>query len=280
LPLRTLLDEDRLDRDQGVTVARDLAAVLAEVHESGVVHEPSTRATSWRERLGGALGPNGRVIVQVIPGVELIVKLQLLYLFGDYDEAARMAEAAEDVAYSTEGMIWDAWRCFYRALTLAARCPSLDTGPREVALRDLQTLLGHMRVWAENSHENFGHRYQLVLAETAAVRGDPGAAMDAYEQAIREAAEHGFVQIEALANECYARFWLRRGNEEVAAVYLRAAERCYARWGASAKLDEMRSRYPHRVLHLPDAASGRHWREAIDLDTVMKAAQVVSGEVG
>jgi signal transduction histidine kinase/DNA-binding NarL/FixJ family response regulator len=208
-----------------------------------------------------------------------IAKLQLLYLFGNYEEAQRMAEAAEEVAYSTEGMIWDAWRCFYRALTLAARCPSLETGPRDVALGDLQSLLGRLRVWAENSHENFGHRYQLVLAETAALRGDTGAAMDAYEQAVREAAEHRFVQIEAIANECYARFWLRRGNEAVAAVYLRAAERCYARWGAAAKLQEMRSRYPHRALHLPDPASGRHWREAIDLGTVMKAAQVVSGEV-
>jgi len=140
-------------------------------------------------------------------------------------------------------------------------------------------LLGRLRVWAENCPENFSHRYRLVLAETAAVRGDPAAAMDAFDLAIREAAEHGFVQIEAIANECCARFWLRRSHEEVAAVYLRAAERCYARWGATAKLAEMRSRYPHRALHLPDAARGRHWREAIDLGTVMKASRVVSGEV-
>lgn len=217
--------------------------------------------------------------VKFFASIYRIVKLQLLYLFGDYEAAARMAEAAEEVAYSTEGMIWGAWRCFYRALTLAALCPSLDSGSRVVAARELQTLLGRLRVWAENCPENFGHRYQLVLAESASVHGDSGAAMDAYEMAIREAGEHGFVQIEAIANECCARFWLRRDNQDVAAVYLRAAERCYARWGATAKLAEMRSRYPHRALHLPDAASGRHWREAIDLGTVMKAARVVSGEV-
>jgi serine/threonine protein kinase len=38
VPLRTLLDGDRLDRDQRVSVIRDLAAALAGVHELGVVH--------------------------------------------------------------------------------------------------------------------------------------------------------------------------------------------------------------------------------------------------
>ena len=173
-------------------------------------------------------------------------------------------------------MIWDAWRCFYQALTLFAHYPSLTASVQQTTLIVLDRLCAQMQTWAENSPENFGHRNALLAAESAALRGDASEAMTAYERAIAEAAEHGFIQIEALANECYARFWLRRGNENVAEIYLRVAERSYAQWGAAAKVESLQTRYPNLLGPMPSDPLDPH---ALDLTTVMRASQVISGEV-
>ena len=56
--------------------------------------------------------------------------------------------------------------------------------------------------------------------------------MRCYEQAIRSAREHGFVQNESLAHELAARFYAARGFETIAHTYLQNARYCYLRWGA------------------------------------------------
>ena len=207
-----------------------------------------------------------------------VCKLQLLYLFGEYDEAVMTARLAADVAGKTEGMIWDAWRCFYEALALLGRFPALPVEAREPATQQIETLSHRLRTWAENSPTNFGHRHALVVAETAALGGDTAAAVQAYERAISESAEHGFLQIEALASERYGRFWLDRGNQRLATIYLAAARDRYAAWGALAKVTDLQTRYGAQLERQP-VDTRRHDTDAFDLKTVVRAAQAISGEV-
>jgi len=54
--------------------------------------------------------------------------------------------------------------------------------------------------------------------------------MRLYEQAIRSAAERGFLQDRALAGELAARFYRLRSLDKVADTYLDEARDCYARW--------------------------------------------------
>ena len=211
-------------------------------------------------------------------GIYYVCKLQLLYLFGEYEEAERFGHKAQDVAEKTAGMIWDAWRCFYQALTLLARHPSLGKDVQPEARREIERLLSAMRTWAENSPESFSHRYALLLAESAALQGDVAEAMTAYERAIATAAEHGFIQVEAVANERYAHFWLQRGNLDIARQYFTAARDCYAKWGATAKVAELETRHRDLRLVSPETA-GPLGPDALDLATVMRAARVISGEV-
>src|ERR1700719_710684 len=65
-----------------------------------------------------------------------------------------------------------------------------------------------------------------------------------YEEAIRSAREHGFVQNEGLAYEVAARFYAGRGFETFAHAYLRNARNCYLRWGADGKVRQLDQRYP------------------------------------
>ena len=106
--------------------------------------------------------------------------------------------------------------------------------------------------------------------------------MHLYEQAIRSARANGFVHNEALAYELAARFYAARGFEKIAHVYLRNARYGYLRWGADGKVRQLDELYPHlrrtRSLHAPSSTIGTPV-EQLDLATVIKVSQAVSGEI-
>ena len=103
-----------------------------------------------------------------------------------------------------------------------------------------------------------------------------------YEEAIRSAREHGFVQNEGLANELAARFYAARGFETIAEAYLRKARSCYLRWGADGKVRQLDQTYPHLrqepASPRSDSTIGTPV-EQLDLATVVKVSQAVSGEI-
>jgi PAS domain S-box-containing protein len=91
---------------------------------------------------------------------------------------------------------------------------------------------------------NHQHKVDLILAEQARVAGDVAVAIDHYEAAITGARENAYRHEEALANECYARFWVERGNDRFAMQFMREAHALYKRWGAIAIVEHLEAQYP------------------------------------
>ena len=171
---------------------------------------------------------------------------------------------------------------FYGALSQAASC---DAAPPDERQQHVDALAAHHRqleVWAENCPENFENRAALVGAEIARIEGRELDAERLYEQAIRSARANGFVHNEALANELAARFYAARGFEKIARVYLQDARYGYLRWGADGKVRQLEQLHPHLrdapVPASPTATIGAPV-EQLDVGTVLKAAQAVSGEI-
>src|SRR5262249_42158529 len=106
-------------------------------------------------------------------------------------------------------------------------------------------------------------------------------AMQLYERAIHESADHGFIQDQALANEIAARFYASRGLPTVAHTYLREARNCYARWGAFAKVEQLDESDPDTPQ--PRATTLLTTIEApakeLDLGTFVKMSEAISGEI-
>src|SRR5258708_6632519 len=106
--------------------------------------------------------------------------------------------------------------------------------------------------------------------------------MRLYEEAIRLAHTNGFVHNEALANELAARFYMACGFEKIALTYLRDARYCYLRWGAVGKVRQLDELYPQlreeEPVPGPTSTIGT-WVEDLDLATVIKVSQAVSGEI-
>ena len=119
---------------------------------------------------------------------------------------------------------------------------------------------GRLEVWANHCPENFATRSCTWLrAEIARLEERELDAMRLYEEAIRSAREHGFVQNEGLSNELAARFYAARGFETIANAYLRNARYCYLRWGADGKVRQLDRLHPHLAAadgHRPTATIG------------------------
>ena len=171
---------------------------------------------------------------------------------------------------------------FYGALSQAACCHSAASGERQQHLDAIAAHHKQLQLWAENCPENFENRAALVGAEIARLEGRELDAEHLYEQAIRSARENGFVHNEAIANELAARFYEARGFKTISHAYLQKARYCYSRWGATGKVRQIDKLYPQ--LREDEPASGLTRTiaasvEHLDLTTVIKVSQAVSGEI-
>ncbi len=211
-----------------------------------------------------------------------IRKLQARALAGDHAPALAAATKAERLLWMSPVIFERAEYHFYVALALAALC---DAASAAESARYREALAAHHRQlqeWADNIPENFENRAALVGAEIARLEGRELDAERLYERAIRSARANGFVHNEALANELAARFYAAREFETIAHAYLRIARHCYLRWGADGKVRQLEEMYPH--LRTEEPASGPMSTIAtpvqrLDLATVIKVSQAVSGEI-
>jgi PAS domain S-box-containing protein len=210
-----------------------------------------------------------------------ILKVQARFMSGDYRKALAASENAKKWHWSSEAFFHSLDYYYYAALTVAA-CYENASADEQQEWREL--LAAHreqLRVWAENYPPTFADKYALVAAEIARLEGRDADAMRLYEQAIRAARDHSFVQNEGLAHEVAARFYAARGFETFANAYLRNARYCYLRWGADGKVRQLDRLYPH-------LAAGERNRSTdtigspvqhLDVASVVKASQAMSSEI-
>jgi PAS domain S-box-containing protein len=211
-----------------------------------------------------------------------IRKLQARFFAGDYPSALDAAERARRLLWTSASMFETAEYHFYAALARAASCDSAFPDQHREHFEALAAHHRQLEIWVENCPENFENRAALVGAEIARIESRDLDAMHLYEQAIRSAHTNGFVHNEALANELAARFYGARGFEKIAQGYLRDARYCYLQWGAAGKVQQLDDLYPHlsekELVPGPTSTIGASV-EHLDLATVIKVSQTVSGEI-
>jgi signal transduction histidine kinase/CheY-like chemotaxis protein len=171
---------------------------------------------------------------------------------------------------------------FYAALARAAYCHTSTTEQQPPHLEALTAHHRQLQIWAQHCPDNFADRTALVGAEIARIEGRHLDAERLYEEAIRLAQEHGFIHNEGVAGELAAHFYAARGLDTIAQAYLRNARYCYLRWGADGKVRQLDESYPHLRAELSPRSSTTQSGtplEHLDLTTVVKVSQAVSGEI-
>ncbi|HEY8209484.1 MAG TPA: AAA family ATPase [Myxococcaceae bacterium] len=172
-----------------------------------------------------------------------ILRVQACYLFGDPERAWRYAQ---DVATlpSLRSLFLQVDFRYYEALAAAALVPGAGPAERSRLTGSLRECLRALETWSVNAPMNFQHKRDLVAAEVARIEDRPVDALALYHRAIEGAGREGFTQDEALAHELCARFHRARGATRMADLHLAASIDGYARWGATAKVDQMERELP------------------------------------
>jgi predicted ATPase/signal transduction histidine kinase/tRNA A-37 threonylcarbamoyl transferase component Bud32 len=225
-----------------------------------------------------------------------LAKLILCCFFRNYNEAIKNARNMEKYKNNLTGLVHAAQNTFYSSLAIIFHYPYVSKTEQKQYLKKVASHQKQMKTWAHHAPMNFQHKYDLVEAEKARVLAQNETAIIYYERAIKGAKEQGFIQEEALANECAAEFYLALGREKVAKTYMIEAYYCYIRWGAVAKVRDLEETYPRLISRTqqpetisfdPTSTTTSNWKTtstsshstALDFGTIMKAAQALSGEI-
>ncbi len=218
-------------------------------------------------------------------------KTMLYYLYGDYENCVETGQNEKIVADGVTGQALVPTFYFYYALGLAALY--LDpVNKKRKHLKTLTSIHKMFKKWAEQGVYNYLHKFHLISAELARIKNKQDEAMTLYDKAIREASKNTFIHEEAIANECAARFYIAMDDEYKAGKYMTAAYYCYEKWGAIVKVNDLIDKYPTLIktdtgkgdsstTKIPtETATGIFTTtDSLDISTVMKATQAISGEI-
>ena len=222
------------------------------------------------------------------------VRLHKTFWFGNYTAALEIAKPAESTLALIPGYILEFEHYFLYPLVLTALYADASEIDQAEYFQKIEWCEQKMKVWAENAPENFLHRYLLIQAEKSRITGNEMDAMRLYDQAIQLAKKDEFVQNAALGNELAARFWLDNGKEDFASIYMRQAHYLYGQWGATAKVQDLEAKYPQllvttrklkifepTVITMAVKSTTTQFTSStpLDLASIMKAAQTLSGEM-
>ena len=210
------------------------------------------------------------------------LKVQARYLSLDYDAAVHASTKAQPLLWSAPSLLEPSAFRFYSALSHAATWDSAAPDKKQEHLEALAAHHKQLETWAEHCPENFENRAALVGAEIARIEGRLIDAEGLYEKAIRSAHANGFIHNEAVAYEVAARFYAARGFDKIEEAYLQEARYCYLRWGADGKVRQLDELYPHLRKQEPTRGTSSTIvapGELLDLATVIKVSQAVSGEM-
>lgn len=224
-----------------------------------------------------------------------LAKTMLHYHFGDAAQAIETAKLAKPHEQAMLGSINVVEHKYYESLALLAHYGRAKAADRPRYLSTVRLNQRKMRKWAKHAPMNYQHKHDLVAAELARVRGNISRALELYDQAITGARKNEYINDLALAHELAAEFYLAQNKTKIAQGYLLDARHTYLRWGAMAKVKNLDSSYPdllvqnpvksvltsdtaNRIHSAPTASSGQP-ADLLDLNTVIKSSQAISGEI-
>jgi diguanylate cyclase (GGDEF)-like protein len=219
-------------------------------------------------------------------------KLILCYLFGEYALAVENAALTAEYITGVTGSLFETLFYFYDSLAKLAICDRLEKIAQQRILKQVALNQKKLQNWAQHSPTNYLHKFYLVAAEVYRVKGQKDLAIEYYDRAVEHSRINKYINEEALAQELTAKFYFKQQKEAIAKAYMREASYCYTRWGATAKVADLETRYPELVSRAISATNQEAFvnkfeletsiktsSESLDLATVTKASQTISSEI-
>lgn len=207
-----------------------------------------------------------------------LLNLRLRYIMGDAEGAVAAGAAAQKLLHYHLGTLIVPEFYFYFALSMAAAWPRAAKFKKRLYRRRIRRFRDKLDAMARTCPENYRHKHLLVAGELAAISGRSMEAMTLYHRAARSARENEFIHIYAVVNERTGRFYRRLRFDENARTCLMSARDAYRKWGATAKVLSLETRFPEIAgSQLPDKPLATY--DPIDFAAIVEALQAISTEI-
>ncbi|MBN1847027.1 MAG: AAA family ATPase [Deltaproteobacteria bacterium] len=219
-------------------------------------------------------------------------KLINVYLFEDLEIQIDIADKTMALILTAAGHAFVPNIFFLTALIYLKACPNSDPKTKKHYLDKVEKIQSQMKIWANHCEANCLHKYLLIEAEKNSVLGDEIKAMRLYDQAIESARKHEFINNQAIANEAAAKYYLTKGLKKIASLYMNEAHYLFGLWGANAKVKDLEEKYSELIATNQsgekatsslsigsDPEDDIELSAGLDLNTIMKASQVIYSEV-
>ena len=231
-------------------------------------------------------------------------KIFLAYLFDDFANGLDMAREKEKIIISgSNSFITLPLFYFFYALLIKERWNYFNDKEKKYYLKKYKFIIKKYSKWAKDSSCTFEHNYKLILAEYNSIIGKNQEAMSLYDEAIKCSKNNEFINFEAIANECAAKFYLLKNMKKIAQTYLVESIYCYTKWDASIKVKYMEKKYSYMFHNIGLEMDFDNLMEkniksflftpktdvnndtintitySLDINSVMKANQAISSEI-
>ena len=221
--------------------------------------------------------------------IAYLSKTMTYYILNKDKQAYENAIHAQKYAINSGAYLSSPQYNFYSSLALLNYYHKSSLEIQKNILETVNNNQENMKIYASHCQENFQHKYDLVEAEKARILGKILEAEELYNKAIQGAKKYEFIHEEAIAYERASEFYFNINREEIGKLYLKNAYHCYIRWGAKAKVKQLKEEYPKYLLGItnqgkskslnPTISSTGSDGEVLDLTTILKASQAISGEI-
>lgn len=190
-----------------------------------------------------------------------VQKMKLAYYFGNYEKGYELRQliAKQEPKQFTPR----ATTTVVTALGGLLAAEMYKSSMRKKYLAEAKKELVKLQKWRKVGCGNAKHYAYLLEAEIAGIGGS-SSAKQLYRQAIEAAVELGYPHDRALMNERAGVHALSDNDTASACEYMVEATRMYNRWEASAKVAQIKSKYPYLFYDHNSAVSSIHTKKRPD----------------
>lgn len=210
-------------------------------------------------------------------------KLMVAIFFNDYAKAFSYSEAS--VRYEEESSARVTTYPTFLLLSGIACIKQLRLVKSTTETRKLEQKskkkLRLLASFARYAPQNFRAKVQILQAMLHEYAGHKQLAAEQYIAAIEQAQQCSHIHEEALAREHFAYFLRETGQNDYSETMLQKAYRCYQKWGALAKCNQLSANYPHLINELSsqnNTLSIASIQNKYDLNTIIHTNQALSSE--
>lgn len=280
-PLGRVRSEMAFSADVMRGVKQENALKFMNIHRQAVLNLTESRGSPW-VLTGDAFDEAVPISANDITTFYCLYLCRgmLEYWFGQHEEAEKTMSAAMGTLAGAIGLAGVPIVYFYDCLSKLAVLPLRSEEEQKQLWVEIDSSLAKLKIRAKHCPANHQHKALLVEAERQRVLGGRSwEVLDLYEQAIRLAGQNGYLQEEAMANEKAGIFALALGNDTIGRAYLVQAHRAYLRWGATIKVRALEQTHLFLAQSERLPGSSDMSRDKLDLISVLKASEVISGEI-